>query len=258
MGQLNNIGAIQMVIETIKEKPKKLKLNPPIIIVNFKAYREAIGENAIRLSEIVEDVANEYDTITFAVAPQPTDIFRVAQVTEKTLVFAQHIDPVTFGAFTGNIPPEVVKLSGASGTLINHSEKPLPDEIIRETINRAKETELITVVCAGSISKVEKVTIFMPNYVAYEPPELIGTGISVSRAQPEILREAVKKINELGKGKVIPLCGAGISNKEDVIRAFELGVNGILVSSAIVKAKDPCIKLQEFADGILEYLETIE
>ena len=35
---------------------------------------------------------------------------------------------------------------------------------------------------------------------------------------------------------IIPLCGAGISNSEDVKIAMDLGVNGVLVASAIAKA----------------------
>ncbi len=243
-----------MITEALKEE-KITKVNPPIIIVNYKVYPQAIGENALRLTEIIEDIANSYESITFAIAVQPTDIFRVAQIVEKTLVFAQHIDPVTPGAHTGSILPEAVRLSGAVGTLINHSERPLPLDVIEATVKRAKEVGLITTVCADSPKKSEQVTKFRPLFVAYEPPELIGTGISVSKAKPEVLREAVIKVNNAGNGEVIPLCGAGISTKEDVVRALELGTKGILVASAVVKAKDPGSILQSFAEGIVEYME---
>ena len=243
-----------MISEVLKEE-KILKVNPPIIIVNYKAYREAIGENAIRLTEIIEDLSNEYLSITFAVAVQPTDIFRVAQIVDKTLIFAQHVDPIVPGAHTGSILPEAVKISGASGTLINHSERPLELNVIEKTVQRAKEVGLITTVCADSPEKSMQVAMFKPNFVAYEPPELIGTGISVSKAKPEVLREAVIMINKAGKGEVIPLCGAGISTKEDVVKALELGTKGILVASAVVKARDPLQILQSFVDGIMEYLE---
>lgn len=243
-----------MITEAIKEK-KITKVNPPIIVVNYKAYQQGIGENALRLTEIIEDIASSYDSITFAVAVQPTDIFRVSQIVERTLIFAQHIDPIKPGAHTGSILPEAIRLSGAVGTLINHSERPLPLNVIENTIKRAKEVGLITIVCADAPEKSEQVALLKPLFVAYEPPELIGTGISVSKAKPEVLREAVIKVNNAGKGEVIPLCGAGISTKEDVIKALELGTKGILVASAVVKARDPGAVLQKFADGIMEVTE---
>lgn len=245
-----------MISEILKEE-KVTRVNPPIIIINYKAYPQAIGENALRLTEIVEDVANTYESITFAIAVQPTDIFRVAQIVDRTLVFAQHIDPVNPGAHTGSILPEAVRLSGAVGTLINHSERPLALETIEAAVKRAKEVGLITTVCADTPEKSELVTRFKPLFVAYEPPELIGTGISVSKAKPEVLREAVIKVNNAGNGEVIPLCGAGISTKEDVVKALELGTKGILVASAVVKAKDPGMVLQSFAEGIMDYVEGI-
>lgn len=249
-------GCYVMITEAVKENIVQ-KINPPVIIINCKAYKEAIGEQAIRLTEIVEEIANDYTSITFAIAVQPTDIFRVAQIVSKTLVFAQHIDPVHPGAFTGSILPEAIKLSGARGTLINHSEKQLPMDKIKKTLERAREVGLITTVCADSPEKSFEVARYKPDFVAYEPPELIGTGISVSKAKPDILRKAVIEIEKGGEGMVIPLCGAGISTKEDVVKALELGTKGILVASAVVKAKDPFAILQGFADGIMEYIEQV-
>ncbi|MEM2175414.1 MAG: triose-phosphate isomerase, partial [Candidatus Micrarchaeia archaeon] len=41
------------------------------------------------------------------------------------------------------------------------------------------------------------------------------------------------------------ICGAGISKGEDVKKAMELGTVGVLVSSAIVKSKNPEKVLRE-------------
>ena len=244
-----------MLMQVPKQEPSKQKLNPPLLLINFKTYPQATGETAIKLAEIVEDVANEYPTLTFAVAPQFTDLWRVAQVVDKTWVFAQHIDPITPGAHTGHILPEAVKIAGARGTLINHSERKVPIEVIEKAIARAREVGLTTVVCAGSPEESEKVAKFVPDFVAYEPPELIGTGISVSRAKPEVLKVAVEKIISASGGKTIPLCGAGIVTGEDVYKALVLGAKGILVASGVVKAKDPAKVLVDFAEASMKYLE---
>jgi triosephosphate isomerase len=87
-----------------------------------------------------------------------------------------------------------------------------------------------------------------PDVIAIEPPELIGTGIPVSKAQPEVVTGTAKLVREVNK-KVVILCGAGISRGEDVAAALKLGTQGVLVASGIVKAKDPYTVTREFADA---------
>ena len=45
------------------------------------------------------------------------------------------------------------------------------------------------------------------------------------------------------------ICGAGITDKSDVISALELGADGILVASSVVKAKNWSEKLLDLALG---------
>jgi triosephosphate isomerase len=87
-----------------------------------------------------------------------------------------------------------------------------------------------------------------PTITSVEPPELIGTGISVSKAKPEIVTDTVKLVHKVDPQMTI-LCGAGISQAEDVSIALKLGTNGVLVASGIVKAKDPYSVLRAFADA---------
>jgi triosephosphate isomerase len=88
-----------------------------------------------------------------------------------------------------------------------------------------------------------------PDMVAIEPPELIGTGIPVSKAQPDVVSGTVQLVREVNE-KVILLCGAGISHGEDVSAALKLGTQGVLVASGIVKAKDPYAIMREFAEAM--------
>jgi len=180
-------------------------------------------------------VSGEFD-VTIAVAPQFADLFRVSQEVSIP-VFAQHIDPIEPGSHTGSVLPESVMESGAVGTLLNHSEKRMTLADIELCVRRAKELNLITVVCTNNVKTTEAAAALQPDYVAVEPPELIGTGIPVSKADPEVVRgsvEAVRRISE----KVRVLCGAGISKGEDVKAAIELGTSGVLLASGVVKAKD--------------------
>ena len=216
----------------------------PIILLNLKTYEESMGQKAIDFARIAERV-NEKTGISIAIAPQTIDIAAVT-VSSETPVFAQHIDPVYYGKYTGHILPESVAEAGAYGTLLNHSEHQIPLDTIKAAIKRAKEVDLITVVCADTVETAKKIALLGPDAIAIEPPELIGSGISVSTAQPEIVSGSVEGVRSVDKDIKV-LCGAGITNGEDARAALELGAKGILVASGIVKAPDPYKALLELA-----------
>ena len=221
------------------------KIKTPIVIVNFKTYAEGTGRKALELAKAAEEVSRETG-ICFSVAPQFVDIPIIVREVNIP-VFAQHIDPIKPGSHTGHILPEAVKEAGADGTLINHSERRLRLADIDAAVTMARELDLITVVCTNNTSVSAAAAALNPDMIAVEPPELIGTGIPVSKAKPEVVTstvEAVKKINP----DVTVLCGAGITNGDDVAAALKLGTEGVLVASGIVKAKDPRKVMEEFAE----------
>ncbi len=221
--------------------------HPPVIIVNFKTYLESTGKRAVELAKKAEKVYRE-TSIYVGVVPQLADLSAVAQAVEIP-VFAQHIDPIKPGGYTGHVLAEAVKEAGAIGTLINHSERRLKLSDIDEIVKLAREKGLMSVVCANNPSTSVAVSSLNPDLVAIEPPELIGTGIPVSKAQPEIVSGTVQLVREVNK-KITILCGAGISHGEDVSAALKLGTQGVLVASGIVKAKDPYGIILEFAEAM--------
>jgi len=221
----------------------------PVIILNLKSYKEVLGENGLKALTIIEDVAKEYPQIIFVVAPNLACLSEFARRKKRVKVYAQHADPIPVGAYTGHIPVEALKILKADGTLINHSERQVSLDTISRVISEAQRLEIDVVACGGSIDEISKIAALRPKYVAFEPPELIGTGISVSKARPEDLKKSVKVILERSGNMSIPICGAGISSGEDVRLALEYGANGILVASAFVKATDKKKKLIEFASA---------
>jgi len=214
-----------------------------MIITNFKLYESATGDKAVALAKIHETVAKKTGA-DIQVVVQPTDLATISQKVDIP-VLAQHIDPKTFGSGTGHILPESVKMAGAVGTLLNHSERRLEREVLKESIKRAKEIGLTTVVCAESPEEGASFLEFDPDYIAVEPPELIGGDISVSTAQPEIIENAAKLI---GSDKL--LVGAGVKNGEDVRTCIKLGAKGVLLASGVTKAKDPKAVLLDLASGL--------
>lgn len=223
------------------------KIRTPIIIVNCKTYSEATGKKAIELAKVAENVSLETE-VCIGLASQFVDIAPIAH-TVSIPVFAQHIDPVKPGSSTGHILVESIKEAGAVGTLINHSERQLKLINIEVAIARARETGLVSVVCANNAVVSAAVAALKPDMIAVEPPELIGTGIPVSKAKPEVLTGAIELVKRINPDVVV-LCGAGITKGEDVAAALKLGTEGVLVASGIVKAKDPYKVLLEFAEAI--------
>ena len=216
--------------------------------MNFKTYMEATGKRAIELAKVAEDVSRETG-VTIIVAPQFTDIEPVSKTVDIP-VFSQHMDAVKPGAHTGHVLAEALKSAGADGSLLNHSERRINPSEITESVKLCAEADLRSLVCADTTEASVGIAKMMPDMIAIEPPELIGTGISVSKARPELITESVNEIRKLNRGVKV-LCGAGVTSAEDVSKALELGSEGVLVASGIVKSKDPRIVLQSMANMML-------
>ena len=222
----------------------KSKLQTPIIIVNFKTYLEATGQRAVALAKQAEKVSKETGA-QIVVAPQYADIWRVAEAVEIP-VFAQHIDPIKPGSHTGQVLADAVKEAGVVGTLINHSEKQMKLADIDAIVKIAIEKDLISCVCTSNPSTSAAVAYLHPEIISIEPPELIGSGVAVSKAKPEEVTKTIQLVRKVNSEALL-LCGAGISHGEDVSVALKLKTQGVLAASAIVKAKDPYVILHEFA-----------
>ena len=211
-------------------------MNTPIVILNYKTYLESSGENALELARALKS-ASEESGITMVAAPQAADIYRI-QDQISLPIFAQHIDPITSGGHTGSNLIETLIEAGISGSLINHSENRMKLADIDEVIQLCKQNDIESCVCTNNIATSKAIATFSTDAVAVEPPELIGTGIPVSQAQPEVVEDSVKGVKSINK-KIKVLCGAGISTGDDMKAAMDLGADGVLLASGIVKAENP-------------------
>jgi len=207
----------------------------PIIALNFKSYKESLGERGLALCEIAAEVAM-VSGVRVVVAPQPVDLREAVRV--GTDVFAQHCDGNAQGAFTGSVTAESLKHAGAGGSLLNHSEHRMPAAEIAKAVERLRANGLESMVCAHDVHETAELAKLKPTFVAVEPPELIGKGVSVSTAKPEVVTGAVDLVKKSAPGVQV-LCGAGVSNASDVKTAMHLGVKGVLLASAYVMAQEP-------------------
>jgi triosephosphate isomerase len=214
-----------------------------MIVINFKTYPEGSGENAEKLAGIISEVSED-TKLEIVCCPQAVDLKDIVKIT-KTPVWTQHVDPVEQKRNTGWFPPAVAKQSGAVGTLLNHSEHKLTTGALSETLNRCRQAGLKTLVFADSVNEAAVVAKFKPDFIGYEPSELVGsTQTSVAEAKPEIIKEVVEAV------KPTPvLAGAGVHSQRDVEVSLDLGAVGVAVATDVVKAQDPKKELQKLANG---------
>ena len=214
------------------------------LIINFKNYEEVSGDKAVKLAKAAEAVAKKFKVEIVLAPPQPA-LALVAKVT-KAPVICQHVDSEKIGSSTGYFLPEIGKSYGAVGSLINHSEHRIEMKQIASLVERLKGLRMTSIVCAREPWEVMEISVFQPDFIAIEPPELIGSGRAVSKENPEIITKSIEAAGS--RSKVI--CGAGITGKGDVAKAMELGSHGILVASGIIKASSWTGKIAELAAGM--------
>ena len=211
-------------------------MDTPIVILNYKTYLESSGANALKLAHDLESAASE-SGITMVAAPQAADIYRISD--EASIpIFAQHIDPISPGGHTGSSLINTLIEAGISGSLINHSENRMKLADIDEVIKLCRDNEIESCVCTNNIETSKAVAALAPDAVAVEPPELIGTGIPRSQAPPEVVEDTVKEVKAINKNIKV-LCGAGITTGDDMKAAMDLGADGVLLASGIIKAESP-------------------
>ena len=217
-----------------------------VLVVNFKAYKTAFGEQALALAREASRISSSLGVRVILAVPY-LEAYRVLQVYGD--VFLQHVDPIDYGGHTGRIPPAALRVYGIRGSLVNHSEYKLRLREAYKAIELLRKEGLEALACADTPGEAAALAYARPSMIAVEPPELIGTGIPVSRAKPEVITDALEALKKVDPG--IPLlAGAGITGPEDVERAVELGAKGVLVASAVMKAKDPASVIRGLAEPL--------
>lgn len=217
-----------------------------MIFINFKTYEQGSGPKAIAITKILEEVARETQV---KIVPVVQIIDAEAVINSTSLeVWVQHVDPISYGPYTGWALPEELVRIGIRGVFLHHSEHKFAnwDDLVK-AVARCKEVDLKTLVFAEDLKELEKILSLGSTYVAYEPPELVGsveTSVSVEHA------DVVSQAAQLAKNRGIPLIvGAGIHSKDDVKKSLELGAVGVAVATDVVRAQDPKKELLDLVEG---------
>lgn len=222
------------------------ELRTPVIVVNFKTYAEVEGAKASDVASACQRVSEETGR-TIIVCPPTVELSKVASDV-KVPVFCQHCDAKNRGANTGWVTAYGARSAGAKGTLLNHSEHRLMLHDLMASITACKEAGLIVIACADSPETAKLIAEYGPDFIAIEPPELIGGNVSVTDAKPEVIAKSVEAVHSVADIPV--LCGAGIKTGDDVKKALELGAEGVLLASGVVKSKDVTATLRDLVSKI--------
>jgi triosephosphate isomerase len=221
----------------------------PILILNFKNYLEVAGRASIELAKAARQVSKSLDGRIKIVACPPQPALSLVKENVDIPVFAQHVDDAKEGSTTGYFIPEIAKSFGAQGSLINHSEHRIErPHTIQNLVDNLRKLQMVSVVCARSATEVADIARFKPDYIAIEPPELIGSGKAVSKENPAIVTDSIESAAKVSQ-EVRVICGAGITDAADVRSALKLGAKGILVASGVIKANSWVDKITELASG---------
>jgi len=212
----------------------------PLVVVNFKTYQTAHGASAESLARAMSSIETEARMIAVVSA---FDLSAVVSAASDLEVWCQHLDPVGFGSNTGWLHPATAIERGASGTLVNHAEHKVSLEHVAMLLEQVPEGFEVCA-CAADVKEAIALAALGPDFVAVEPPELIGGDVSVTSADPEIVSGTARAVRDVSASVGI-LCGAGVKSGSDVSKAIELGTSGVLLASGVTKSADPVASLKD-------------
>lgn len=222
---------------------KTCNIKAPFFEIGPKSY--LYGQDVIDLA-IAADKASEKYGVDIIFTTPIVEIARVKAATKHIHVFAPHMDPIVPGRGLADILPESLVAAGAEGVMLNHVEKPVTFEVLAQTIARAEEVGLTTIVCADSMADASKIASLHPDIIVAEPSELIGTGVSVG---PEYVEAATKCVKDVDPA-ILVLTAAGIANGQDVYNTIIAGADATGSSSGIAKAADRAAMVDEMIAAV--------
>lgn len=221
------------------------KIRAPFFEIGPKSY--LYGDDVLNLALAADEASKKYDVDVIFTTPF-LELRRVRESTDRIFVFAPHMDTIVPGRGLADILPEGVKAAGADGVMLNHCERPLNISTLRQSILRARELELLSIVCADSIADAKAVAELHPDIIVAEPSELIGSGKASSMDYVAASTEAVKGVDP----NILVLQGAGISNGQDVYNVIYAGADATGSSSGIIKAPSPAAMIDEMLRAVRE------
>ena len=220
-----------------------------MLILNLKTYSESTGNNIYSIFDSIQTEILSNPKLAELVIAAPANIY-LSELKSKypnIKLAAQTVSGKNAGSTTGWVPADNLVSLGLDIAIYNHSENRQNMDTIVEDIQAIQSKGIRLVVCCENIEEANKILQANPYAIAFEPKDLIGSGISVT-TRPQAVTEFISAV----KGKTKAIIGAGVSTGEDVANSLKLGAEGVLLASAYVKAEDKSAKLNELAAPFLQ------
>lgn len=228
----------------------KAKIRTPFFETSVKNY--IYGDAVLEYARAADTASKEYDVDVLFVAPY-TEIRRVRENTDRLIILAPYMDALRPGRGIADVLPESLKAAGAQGVVLNHSERPMTLTAIKRTIDRANELELLTFLCADTISEAQAIAHLHPDILNPEPTELIGSGnVSDMLYVKEVIR-AVKAIDPV----ILVEQAAGITTAQQVYDFIMAGSEAAGSASGILNSVNPHALLSEMVRSVSKAREDL-
>ena len=221
----------------------KRNVRTPFFVVNPKAY--LYGEGSLALALEADKLAAEYDVDIFFTA-QACDLSMIAKATKHLIVTAQHMDWILPGRGMGSVLPEAIKNAGAEATFLNHAEHSLSASQLVKAVRRAKELDIIVLVCADSPEEARAIAELHPDIMICEPTSLIGTGNASDSEYKRLTNDSVRAISP----DTLVVQAASIRTEKDVYDAILSGADGTGATSGIVASPDPVLAMRSMVKAL--------
>lgn len=228
-----------------------MKIRTPFLVVNPKSY--LYGKRSLDLALAADKIAKETGIEMFFTCPF-ADIRYISENTTNVIVTAQHMESLKPGRGMGHVLPESLKEAGAKAVFLNHAENPMTVAELSKTIERARELDIKTIVCADSVSEAVALSKFNPDIILAEPTELIGTG---KTADNSYVIETTEKIRDMSPNTLV-MIASGVTTAEDVYNVIKLGADGTGGTNGILGAPDPKKRIEEWAEAMVRAIKDKE
>lgn len=220
-----------------------MEVKTPFFVISPKSY--IYGEELIKLAKIADKLSYEYNHTIFFSAP-PTELKNIIDNTNNLVVTSQSADGNGLGRGMGRVLIESLNYLGVKATFLNHMEAQMNYNDLINSINKANELGILTIVCADSIEQAKSLAHLPIDIILCEQNSLIGTG---KTSDDDYILQSIKEIRSINEN-VLVMEGAGISSGADVARYIKLGADGTGISSLVTKMDDQEAVLRELFEGL--------
>ena len=224
------------------------KVTTPFLFVNPKSY--LWGEESLELAKACDEICERTGVLIFFTCPY-ADIRMIAENTRHVVVTAQNMDSLTPGRGMGAVLTESQAAAGAKAVVLNHAENQKTLAELYACIRRAKELDMITIVCADSTTESKAVAELGADVILAEPTELIGTGTTADASYTVECCRQIKAVNPDTKVMI----ASGITTGEDVYKVVYHGADGSGSTSGIVNAPSRAGRVREMVDALLQAMQ---